>query len=217
MERPINSKNKETARRLMPLLDNIDSVLSETDRKIEALADKKLKLEQLKTSIAQSAQRHKPLSNDEKQLLETDWKQSVDNEVTNILKPIKITATIANIKDIKNKSLLSDKYHVDGLLFVLEMKLSYDGWIDVCLHIDSVKSRGSNVKSEIEFQCHLLSSDPAKTVKPKILQRWRSPVFCGCSSVNFVLLKDLLEPANGFMSKDGLVTVEIDVKTFRFL
>ena len=217
-----NSKNKETARKILPLLDDIDSVLSETDREIEMLTDKKLKLEQLKehkTSIAQFVDGQISSSNGLKELLESEWIQNFDRELKKSLKPFKFTATITNVKDIQYKTLLSDKYHFGGFLFHVRMKCSTlsngDEWAEAIVLFDSVKSRASNLEAEFQFQIVLLSSEPAETVK------FHSSLFksknWNMSTNRLVLTKSLFDPSNGFISNDGSVTFEIYFEHLRIL
>ena len=77
----------------MPLLEDIESALAETDREIETLTDKRLKLEHLKkykTSM--------------QNFFDTDWTQTIETDRKS-LKPFKYTITIANVRDINAKKI----------------------------------------------------------------------------------------------------------------
>ena len=121
---------RETAEKLMPLLDDIDSILSETNRELQMLEDKKFKFEQLKkykTSVAQFVNGQKKLSNELRELFDTDWIQGTGTD-RNSLKNIKFTLRIPDAKKVENIVLRSDKYHFRGFLFHIGIeKVSADG------------------------------------------------------------------------------------------
>ena len=211
---------REKAEKLMPLLDDIDSVLSETVLEIEMLEDKKLKLDQLKeykTSIAQFVNGQKTLSNDLRELFDTDWVETIGTD-RNSLKNIKFTLCIAHVKDVENKVLCSDKIHICGFLFHIAIeKVLTDGeeWVKSTFYYDLANTLTRDAEIEIKFQMVLLSSNPVKNIKVRFLLYKSTNV--GIIKPDLVQWKKLQDPLNGFISKNESLVFEICVETLRII
>ena len=211
---------REKAEKLMPLLDDIDSVLSETVLEIEMLEDKKLKLDQLKeykTSIAQFVNGQKTLSNDLRELFDTDWVETIGTD-RNSLKNIKFTLCIAHVKDVENKVLCSDKIHICGFLFHIAIeKVLTDGeeWVKSTFYYDLANTLTRDAEIEIKFQMVLLSSNPVKNIKVRFLLYKSTNV--GIIKPDLVQWKKFQDPLNGFISKNESLVFEICVETLRII
>ena len=213
---------RETAEKLMPLLDDIDSVLSETVREIEMLEDKKLKFDQLKeykTSIVQFVNGQKTLSNELKELFDTEWIQTIGTDRNrNSLKNIKLTFCIAHVKDVENKVLCSEKIYLQGFLFHIaigKVLTAGEEWIKSTFFYDLANTRNRDAEVEIKFQMVLLSSNPAKSINYQfLLHKGTNVALCKPDMVRW---KNLQNPRNGFISKNESLVFQICVETLRII
>ena len=154
---------KETAKKLIPVLENLDSMSSNIDREIETLTLKRRKIEQLtkkrKNTIVEIANGQKSLTSDTKEFLDSEWIENCD--LLDTIKSFTFIATIANVKDVEKGSLQSMNYYHNGYTLHVSVQLREPEWLDVTVWW-SIENLPADWVSESKFEVVLLSSDPEK-------------------------------------------------------
>ena len=167
---------KEKATALLPYLGNIATQISEVDKEIRSMNEKKTKLEQIerqKSLITQLAEGKVTLTPELKMLLDSGCLELVRPSYRNEVKNLTFQTTINDLSSVFSGSQGSQKYHYGGFLFYINLLChSMDGnWVGAFLYIDLAATRPRHLKIDCNCQAVILSSDPVKNTKFSIKAR----------------------------------------------
>ena len=212
---------KEKATALLPYLGNIATQISEVDKEIRSMNEKKTKLEQIerqKSLITQLAEGKVTLTPELKMLLDSGCLELVRPSYRNEVKNLTFQRTINDLSSVFSGFQQSEKYHYGGFLF--DITLFYrerdgENWVGAYLTIDLATNRQSHLEIDCSYQAVILSSDPAKNIKLSgKVQKANEWAFGKHKFARWDFLRD---PSNGFISTNNSVTFEVYIEYLRLV
>ena len=211
----------EKATALLPYLGNIATQISEADKEIRSINEKKTKLAQIerqKSLITQFAERKATLTPELKILLDSGCLELVRPSYRNEVKNLTFQRTINDLSSVFSGFQESEKYHYGGFLFDISLAyLERDGenWVGAYLNIDLATTRPTHLEIDGSFQAVILSSDPVKNTKfSGKLQKTKE---WGPGLHKFVHWDFLRDRSNGFISTNNSVTFEVYIEYLRIV